>query len=135
MKKKAENFSKAGLVNVTIPRCLKVQVVDDPATSLNQTAKCTLLHSSNPSYPLIDCIFRDKKGQIHAIQITTGEQHSMKIQGMNELYKKVFGSRTTNATKINLYYCVPSIRLKTFKFDKKKKNHQHTIPRNLLYLL
>lgn len=104
---------------VTIPRCSKVRLVADPATSLNDYENGSLLHSSNPSYALVDCILKDELGQIYAIQVTTEKQHCADMTTMNELYEKAcsipFG--TSNETTIKLYYVVPSDNFDKFEID------------------
>jgi hypothetical protein len=69
-----------------------------------------LLHFLNPTYPLIDCIYKDIAGTIFAIQITTGETHSMDAKQICKLHKAV-----GLENKLNLYYFVPSANYSRFK--------------------
>ena len=98
----------------TIPRCTTIRLVADPAAIVDSVDCCTLLHSSEERYPLIDCIFKDEQNQIHAIQITTGKSHSIDATKITDLYATVFSLEPRNARKIRLYYFVPSENFSSF---------------------
>jgi hypothetical protein len=93
---------------LSLPICKAIKLVSDPKE--HQLEPFVLFHSLSTRYPLIDCIYTDANGLINAVQITIGNTHSINDNDIKKLHE-AYGT----ASKLNLYYFVPSDRYDTFK--------------------
>jgi hypothetical protein len=96
-------------------RCEMTRLVSDPVQAVATGGKqhLVLFHSSNSSYPLIDCVYSERKKKViyHAIQVTTGKDHDAPRQLIAKLEKQLRGKT------LQLYYFVPAQNFQTFELN------------------
>lgn len=99
--------TKYRIDDLTLGGCEAIRLVHDIVENATEVPN-VLFHSMNPKYPLIDFIYKDKKGKFHAFQVTIGETHRSSPAQIKQLEQKIGGKN------LNLYYLVPSQKFKSF---------------------
>ena len=75
--------------DVTLGGCTAIRMTSDIAKVVIDSNPMTIYHSIDPKYPVIDFIYKDSQGKIHAFQPTLGETHDFKPDGMKHLREKI----------------------------------------------
>ena len=94
--------------NVTLGGCTAIRMGSDIAEAVITSGPMTLFHSVDPNYPLIDFIYKDHEGTVHAFQPTVGQTHEAKAKQMRELRKKL------GDLSLALYYLIPGENFRLF---------------------
>jgi hypothetical protein len=103
-----EDFLYSRSEQFTLGGCTNVRQVRDIIAAAKNTPN-VLFHSTDPKYPLIDCIYQDNWGNFHAFQATLAGKHKAKRNQIMVLQNKV-----DNQGQINLYYMVPGQNFEGF---------------------
>ena len=86
---------------VTLGGCSTIRMESDIVKSVITGNPMTLYHSVDPRYPLIDFIYKDGEGKVHAFQPTVGKKHVFRKDKMRELRAKL-GDKP-----LALHYLIP----------------------------
>lgn len=104
-------------IKVRLGGCLSIRLaVDIVGAAMN--CRGDLFHSTNKRYPLIDFIYQDSEGVLHAFQVTVGKSHIVDTTKVKSLQKKI----ENDNSKLRLYYLVPAENFATFVTDPVKPN-------------
>jgi len=86
---------------VTLGGCSTIRMESDIAKAVNIGNPMTLYHSIDPRYQLIDFIYKDVEGKVHAFQPTVGMTHEYRPNEMRKFRAKLGNDPLT------LYYLIP----------------------------
>jgi hypothetical protein len=96
--------------------CTEIRLVSDlfeaVAAAKAETGSKILFSPANKSYPLIDFLYKDEEQHFHAFQVTIEKSHDTKVRDIKELEDAI-----GDASKLSIYYAVPSENFPTFVTD------------------
>ena len=114
---------------VTLGGCSTIRMESDIAKAVIKGNPMTLYHSVDPRYPLIDFIYKDVEGKVHAFQPIVGMTHEYLPNEMLKLRAKLGND------PLALYYLIPGENFNKFvtkptnpKTDKLTKAFHVLIP-------
>ena len=95
----------------TLGDCTDIRMTSDLATAVINSIPMTLFHSVDPQYPLIDFIYKDSEGMVHAFQPTLGKTHDFDA----ELAEQIRALRKSLGNiPLTLYYMIPGENFQQF---------------------
>jgi hypothetical protein len=107
------NGQKSSTSTMKLGGCTRICLAVDPvaeALNQNQNVPFVIFHSTDRQYKLIDFLYKDRSGHFHAFQVTLSEKHTANVKHIKRLEARVGG-----ASKLSLYYLVPSEKYDVFK--------------------
>jgi hypothetical protein len=94
--------------NFTLGGCTAMRMGSNIAQAVLESDPLTLIHSANARHPLIDFIYKDRKGIVHAFQVTLQKTHKAKTDKIRELRE------TLGNLPLVLYYLIPAENFHVF---------------------
>jgi hypothetical protein len=100
--------------SVSLPRCKDVRLVANPvaAVAMAGAPSFVLFHSSDGSYDMVDCIFKDDRNTVYAIKIAApySSDKCVDLTAVQTL-QTAFG----NNFSVRLYYMTPEYQIRSLK--------------------
>jgi hypothetical protein len=75
--------------DVVLGGCTKVRLGCNIAKKVIEGDSMTLFHSTNPSQDLVDFIYKDNDGTVHAFKATLGKKHTVQLHLIQKLRKSL----------------------------------------------
>jgi hypothetical protein len=109
--KRTYNNESQHETDVVLGGCKKVRLGCNILKKVIEGDSMTLFHSTNPSHDLVDFIYKDNDGTVHAFKATLGKKHTVQLHLIQKLRESLGNCR------LAMYFLIPEDRIRMEKLS------------------